>query len=77
MRRVLSLLSDGTDLPEVSLNDFSWRTSRTFDEKGSRISHDQLTRIVRINSFDLFGSSALFGAILGEIEKVPEHSKFI
>lgn len=77
MRRVLSLLSDGTDLPEVSLNDFSWRTSRTFDEKGSHISHDQLTRIVRINSFDLFGSSALFGAILGEIEKVPEHSKFI
>ena len=77
MRRVLSLLSDGTDLPEVSLNDFSWRTSRTFDEKGSHISHDQLTRIVQINSFDLFGSSALFGAILGEIEKVPEHSKFI
>ncbi len=73
MRRVLSLLSDGTDVPEVSLNDFCWRTSRTFDEKGSHISHDQLTRIVQINSFDLFGSSALFGAILGEIEKVREH----
>lgn len=68
MRRVLSLLSDGTnDTKAVSLKDFSWRhdISPLRTETGMMpMSEEQLAQVVRINSFDLFGSSALFGAQL-------------
>ncbi|CAK9003982.1 unnamed protein product [Durusdinium trenchii] len=66
VRRVLSLLSDGTnDTKAVSLKDFSWRhdISPLRTETGMMpMSEEQLAQVVRINSFDLFGSSALFGA---------------
>lgn len=63
MRRVVSLLSDGNIGPEVSLKDFSWASSGDGDAF-ERLTDEQLANVVQINSFDLFGSSALFGANL-------------
>eukprot|EP00438_Fugacium_kawagutii_P000273 Skav223309 [mRNA] locus=scaffold4198:348615:353883:- [translate_table: standard] len=60
VRHVLSLLSDGVEpAPDVSLEKFSWRGP--CDAKMP--TEERLANIVRINSFDVFGSSALFGAI--------------
>ena len=60
MRHVVSLLSDGNRAPDVSLTDFSW----SGNGDAERLTDEQLANVVRVNSFDLFGSSALFGANL-------------
>lgn len=59
VRGVLELLSDGSEMPVASLEQFCWRAP---PENAPKLEDEQLEEISRINGFEFFGSSAVFGA---------------